>query len=79
MAGTVRVDRRTVNETIRAMSIDREIKVIFSKIESAGPSLRAVAKEMGLGVVEIIADDPNEVGVLAKASGILADHGISIK
>ena len=79
MAGAVRVDRRTVKETIRAMSIDREIKVIFSKIESAGPSLRAVAKEMGLGVVEIIADDPNEVGILAKASGILADHGISIK
>ena len=73
------VDRRTVNETIRAMSIDREIRVLFSKLESAGPSLRAVAKVMRLGVVEIIADDPNKAGILAKASGILADHGISIR
>ena len=79
VARAVGVDRRTVNETIRAMTIDREIKVIFSKIESAGLSLRAVAKELGLGVVEIIADDPNKVGILAKASGILADHSISIR
>jgi predicted regulator of amino acid metabolism with ACT domain len=79
VARAVGVDRRTVNETIRAMSIDREIKLIFSKLESARPSLRAVAKEMGLGVVEIIADDPNKVGILANASRILADHGISIR
>ena len=79
VARAVGVDRRTVNETIRAMSIDREIKLIFSKLESAGPSLRAVAKEMGLGVVEIIADDPNKVGILANASRILVDHGISIR
>ena len=38
--------------------------MIFSKLESAGPSLRAVAEEMGLGVVEITADDPNKVGFL---------------
>src|SRR5205807_1840949 len=78
VARSVGVDRRTVNETIRAMSVDGEIKMTFSKLESAGPSLRAVAKEMGLGVVEIIADDPNKVGILANASRILADHGIGI-
>ena len=33
---------------------------------------------MGLGVVEITADDPHKVGILANASGILAEHGISI-
>ena len=68
-----------MNETIRAMSVDGEIKMTFSKLESARPSLRAVAKVMRLGVVEIIADDPNKAGILAKASGILADHGISIR
>lgn len=47
VARAVGVDRRTVNETIRAMSIDREIKVIFSKLESCGPSLRAAAKGWG--------------------------------
>ncbi|HEX9240574.1 MAG TPA: hypothetical protein VF910_07990 [Candidatus Bathyarchaeia archaeon] len=78
VARSVGVDRQTVNETIRAMSVDVEIKMIFSKLESAGPSLHAVAKEMRLGVVEIIADDPNKIGILANASRILADHGISI-
>ena len=48
LARAVRVDRRTVNETIRAMNTDREIEMVFSKLESAGPSLRAVAKQMGL-------------------------------
>ena len=75
----VGVDRRTVNGTIRAMSIDGEIKMILSKLESAGPSLRAVAEEKGLRVLEIIADDPNKVGILANASGILAHHGVSIR
>jgi predicted regulator of amino acid metabolism with ACT domain len=79
VARVVGVDRRTVGETIRAMSMDTEIKLVFSKLESAGPSLRAVAKEMGLGVVEITADDPNKVGILANASRVLAEHGISIR
>jgi uncharacterized protein len=79
VARVIGVDRRTVNETIRAMSTDREIKMVFSKLESAGPSLRAVAKQMGLGVVEIVADEPNKVGILANAAGVLAEHGISIR
>jgi uncharacterized protein len=79
VARAVGVDRRTVSETIRAMSMDREIEMIFSKLESAGPSLRAVAKQMGLGVVEITADNPNEVRILASASTVLAEHGISIR
>jgi len=79
VATAVGVDRRTVNETIHAMNMDKKIKMVFSKLESAGPSLRAVAKEMGLGVVEIIADNPNKVGILANASRVLAEHGISIR
>jgi uncharacterized protein len=79
VARAVGVDRRTVSQTIRAMTMDREIEMIFSKLESAGPSLRAVAKQMGLGVVEITADNPNKVGILASASTVLAEHGISIR
>ncbi len=79
VARVVGVDRRTVNETIRAINMDKEIKMVFSKLESAGPSLRAVAKQMGLGVVEITADNPNEIGILANAARVLAEHGISIR
>ncbi len=79
VARVVGVDRRTVNETIRTINVDKEIKLIFSKLESAGPSLRAVAKQIGLGVVEITADNPNEIGILANAARVLAEHGISIR
>ena len=79
VARVVGVDRRTVNETIRTINVDKEIKLIFSKLESAGPSLRAVAKQIGLGVVEITADNPNEIEILANAARVLAEHGISIR
>lgn len=79
VARVVGVDRRTVHETIRAINMDKEIKMMFSKVESAGPSLRAVANQMGLGVVEITADNPNEVGILANAARVLAEHGINIR
>ena len=79
VARAVGVDRRTVSETIRAIDRDRKVRTVFPKIESAGPSLRATAKQLGLGVVEITADNPNKVGILANASRVLAEHGISIR
>src|SRR6266700_5199312 len=79
VARVVRVDRRTVKETIRTINKDKEIKLVFSGLESAGPSFRAVAKQMGLVVVEIASDNPNEIGILANAARVLAEHGISIR
>ncbi|HMB67390.1 MAG TPA: amino acid-binding protein, partial [Candidatus Bathyarchaeia archaeon] len=52
VARVVGVDRRTIKETIRTINMDKEVKLVFSGLESAGPSFRAVAKQMGLGVVE---------------------------
>ena len=34
---------------------------------------------MGLGVVEIASDNPSEVGILANAARVLAEHGVSIR
>jgi predicted regulator of amino acid metabolism with ACT domain len=79
VARVVGVDRRTIRETIRAINMDKEIKLVFSGLESAGPSFRGVAKQMGLGVVEIASDNPNEIGILANAARVLAEHGISIR
>jgi len=79
VARVVGVDRRTVKETIREVNANKEIRLVFSGLESAGPSFRAVAKQMGLGVVEIASDNPNEIGILANAARVLADHGISIR
>lgn len=79
IARAVGVDRRTVNETTYAVGSDEKIREIFSKLETTGPSIRRAAKQMGLGTVEITAEDPNKIGILADASKILADNGISIR
>src|SRR6266487_859662 len=63
VARVMGVDRRTIKETIREINMNKEIKLVFSGLESAGPSFRAVAKQMGLGVIEIASDDPNEIGI----------------
>src|SRR5437867_435325 len=73
------VDRRTVTETAQMISKDPSLKLIFENIQSAGLSLRGVAKPLGLGVVEITAQDPKAAGILAGASKLLADAGISIR
>ena len=48
-------------------------------MESGGPSQRTVAKQTGSGVSEIIADNPDNLGILANASRALAQNGISIR
>jgi predicted regulator of amino acid metabolism with ACT domain len=73
------VDRRTVVETVRMIQNDRGLRAIFGQLQSAGLSLRGIAKQLGLGVVEITAKDPKNVGILAGASKLLADAGISIR
>ena len=79
LARAVGVDRRTVKETIRDINTNKEIKLVFSGLESAGPSFRGIAKQLGVGVIEIASDNPNEVGILANAARVLAEHGVSIR
>jgi len=79
IARAAKVDRRTVIETLTAIASDSQLRTIFEHIRSAGLSLREIARHLGLGVVEITPDDPKTVGILAKASSILAEAGISIR
>jgi len=73
------VDRRTVVETLRMIHRDKDLRGIFEQLQSAGLSLKGIAKQLGLGVVEITASDPKYVGILAGASKLLADAGISVR
>src|SRR4030067_2561743 len=47
------VDRRTVNETLKVITANRELKLIFEEIRSAGHSLKEKAKHLNLGGWEI--------------------------
>jgi predicted regulator of amino acid metabolism with ACT domain len=73
------VDRRTVKETLNATQSNRELRLIFEGIRSAGPSLKEIAKHLNLGVVEITPVDAKIPGILASSAMILAKNGLSIR
>jgi len=73
------VDRRTVNETLKAIKANRELRLIFEEMRSAGHSLKEIAKPLNLGVVEITPVDAKTAGILAKSATVLAKSGLSIR
>jgi len=73
------VDRRTVKETLGAINSNRELRLIFEGIRSAGHSLKEIAKHLNLGVVEITPVDAKIPGILASSATILAESGLSIR
>jgi predicted regulator of amino acid metabolism with ACT domain len=73
------VDRRTVIETLKAIGSNRELRLIFEGIRSAGHSLKEIARHLNLGVVEITPDDARTPGILAGSAMILAKNGLSIR
>ena len=73
------VDRRTVKETLNAIIANRELRLIFEKLRSAGYSLKDVARHLNFGVVEITPVDARMPGILANAAMILAKNGLSIR
>jgi predicted regulator of amino acid metabolism with ACT domain len=79
IARVAEVDRRTVNETLTAINANRELRLIFESLRSAGHSLKEVAKHLDLGVVEITPVDAKIPGILANCAVILANNGLSIR
>ena len=73
------VDRRTVKETVNIIQKNRELRPIFEDIRSAGHSLKEIAKQLDLGVVEITPIDARTPGILASSAMILAENGLSIR
>jgi len=73
------VDRRTVTETINFISENRELKLIFEEIRSAGHSLKEIARHLNLGVVEITPKNAKTKGILAKSATLLSQRGIGIR
>jgi len=73
------VDRRTVNETLCAIKANRELRLIFEEIRSAGHSLKEIARHLNLGVVEITPVDARGHGILANSAMLLTIGGLSIR
>jgi hypothetical protein len=79
VARVAEVDRRTVKETLNAIKANRELRLIFESLKSAGHSLKEVARHLNLGVVEITPVDAKIPGILANSTMILAKNGLSIR
>jgi predicted regulator of amino acid metabolism with ACT domain len=79
VARVAEVDRRTVIETLRAINANRELRLIFGEMRSAGLSLKEIAKHLNLGVVEITPTDARIPGILANSAMILVKSGLSIR
>jgi len=73
------VDRRTVNETLKAIKANHELRLIFEGLRSAGHSLKEIARHLNLGVVEITPIDARIPGILANSAMILAKSALSIR
>ena len=72
------IDRRVVDATTEALLADEELRAIFTHISSI-PSLRDLAPVLDLHVLTVGVADADEPGIVARVTGLIADHGISIR
>ncbi len=78
IARVAKVDRRVVRETVEDILHDPKMKKIFTGLKPAGSFLKDVAPMFGFGVVEIRAR-PDAVGVISKATEIIANANVGIR
>jgi len=78
IARAIGVDRRTVRETAEFIESDSVLGSVFRGLKPAGPFLPNVARFLGYRVIEIYAD-PHVVGIVAEASTLISQEGISIR
>jgi hypothetical protein len=72
------VDRRVVDATTDAILDDDELRPIFRNI-SAIPSLMDLAPVLDLTVLTVAVRDAEQSGIVATVTGLIADHGLSIR
>ena len=78
LANASNVDRRAVKSTVKTILEDEQLSSIFKNIIPAGTLLKNIAKNLGLGVIEIEVGDEN-TGILAEASKLISAENISIR
>ncbi len=78
LANAADVDRRVIKSTIKTINEDKKLQEIFQNITPAGTLLRNIAKNLGLGVIEIEVGEENE-GILASASALISSKNIGIR
>lgn len=72
------VDRRVVDATAKRISDDDDISGIFRSLEPFS-YLKGVARELGLGVIEILPEDAVKPGIIKDVTGVISKFSISIR
>lgn len=72
------IDRRTVKATVETIEDSEDLSNIFYDLKATA-FLKDVARKIDAGLIEIIPDDPQGVGILAGVANKIADMGISIR
>jgi len=78
LAKAANVDRKAIKSTVDFILGDDDLANIFKNILPAGTLLKNIAKNLGLGVLEIEVGDEN-IGILGAASDLISKEGISIR
>jgi len=78
IAREIGVDRRVVDSTTDAILDDPELRRIFQNISQI-PSLMDLAPVLDLSVLTVDVYDTEQPGIVAEITGMIADHGISMR
>lgn len=72
------VDRRVVEQVAGRILADEDLRKIFCSLEPVA-YLRGAAKEMGMGVIEVIPEDATRPGIVKDVAEKIARFGVSIR
>lgn len=72
------VDRRIVRSTVETISQNPELQRVFTRF-SPTLHLRDVAPILGCGVLQVVANDANQSGILAGVTQVIGEADISIR
>ena len=72
------VDRRIVRSTVETISQNQDLRRAFTRFAPT-LHLKDVAPALGCGVLEVVANDAHQAGILAGVSQVISSAGISIR
>jgi predicted regulator of amino acid metabolism with ACT domain len=78
IARAAQVDRRVISAAIETIQREPELRQVFSKLTPTC-HLKDAAPQMGWGVLEIVPNDAQGVGILADVATIISKRNISIR
>lgn len=72
------VDRRAVDSTAKTIFENEDLREIFTNLRPV-PYLKGVARQMGLGVIEILPTDATQSGIISEVTDVISSHGVTVR